>query len=208
MMTFCIVRFAPAAQQERTELSLVGDAIALASGLCVALFLTLIRWMLITGRAFNSVFASAVGNLLCALGVAVVAAIFGESIVSPPKAILVNIVDGFCVNCVVVAFSIAPRYITSAHIGLISLIETLLGPLWVFVAFGERPPVYTLAGGALVVVVVVAHETRAVLLEEEELKELEKSSRGADAHDLATDDLQSHSQHGSPIDDDEQKAGS
>ena len=148
----------------------------MASGVCVASFLTHIRWMVLTGRAFNAVFAAGVGNLLCALGVALVATSLGESVLSPPKAVFVNVLDGFCVSCVVIAFAIAPRYITGAHIGLISLIETLLRPLWVFLAFGERPPVYTLAGGALIVVVVVAHEKRPMLLDEDQReKPLEKA---------------------------------
>ena len=159
--------------------------------------LTLIRWMVLTKRSFNAVFAAAVGNVLCLLGVALLATIFGESLVSSPKAICADVVAGLCVSCVTVAFAIAPRYITGAHIGLISLQETLLGPLWVFVAFGEQPPVYTLAGGTIIIAVVVAHETRALLLDHEVDQSLEKEAAGLEK----LDDL-----HGSlPINDEERK---
>jgi drug/metabolite transporter (DMT)-like permease len=40
-------------------------------------------------------------------------------------------------------------------VGLISLLEVVLGPLWVWLALDERPSTVTLAGGAIVIVAIV-----------------------------------------------------
>lgn len=46
---------------------------------------------------------------------------------------------------------IGPRYIPAAEVGLLLLLETLLGPLWVWLVLGEQPAQLTLIGGAIVV---------------------------------------------------------
>ncbi len=47
--------------------------------------------------------------------------------------------------------AVAPRYLPAAEVGLITLLETILGPLWVWLAIGEEPGIRTLVGGAVVV---------------------------------------------------------
>ena len=45
---------------------------------------------------------------------------------------------------------VGPRYIPAAEVGLLMLLESILGPIWVWVAFAEQPGIYTLMGGAIV----------------------------------------------------------
>ena len=45
---------------------------------------------------------------------------------------------------------VGPRYLPSAEVGLLLLLESILGPLWVWLVLGDQPGVYTLAGGAIV----------------------------------------------------------
>ena len=49
-----------------------------------------------------------------------------------------------------VLFMEGAKFIPSAEAGLISLLDVVLGPLWVFIAFGENPGLATLLGGAIV----------------------------------------------------------
>ncbi len=51
--------------------------------------------------------------------------------------------------------TIGARLIPPAQVALISLVVVVLGPLWVWLAYDERPSAATLAGGAIVVVAVV-----------------------------------------------------
>jgi drug/metabolite transporter (DMT)-like permease len=47
--------------------------------------------------------------------------------------------------------TIGARLIPAAQVGLITLLEVVLGPLWVWLALDERPSTLTLAGGAIVI---------------------------------------------------------
>ena len=49
-----------------------------------------------------------------------------------------------------VLFMEGAKFIPSAEAGLISLLDVVLGPFWVFIAFGENPGLATIIGGAIV----------------------------------------------------------
>lgn len=49
------------------------------------------------------------------------------------------------------ALFLAPRHTAAANVSLLMLLETVLGPLWVWVGIGEAPTPRMLAGGALVI---------------------------------------------------------
>ena len=53
--------------------------------------------------------------------------------------------------------SIGPRYITAPEVGLVLLLESVLGPLWVWLALGEDPGARTLFGGAIVIATLAGH---------------------------------------------------
>jgi drug/metabolite transporter (DMT)-like permease len=59
-----------------------------------------------------------------------------------------------------VLLTIGARLIPAAQVGLITLLETVLGPLWVWLAIDERPSTQTLVGGAIVIGAIVI-QTRA-----------------------------------------------
>lgn len=52
-------------------------------------------------------------------------------------------------------FLTGARYIPSSEAGLVGLIEVVLGPLWVWLAFGEQPGRPAIIGGGLVLAAVV-----------------------------------------------------
>jgi drug/metabolite transporter (DMT)-like permease len=56
--------------------------------------------------------------------------------------------------------TVGARLIPAAQVALISLLEVVLGPLWVWLAYAEQPDAATLAGGAIVVAAIV-FQTRA-----------------------------------------------
>ena len=53
------------------------------------------------------------------------------------------------------------RLIPAAQVGLITLLEVVLGPVWVWLALDERPSTLTLAGGAVVIVAIVIQTSEA-----------------------------------------------
>lgn len=52
----------------------------------------------------------------------------------------------------------ATRYLSASEIGLLSLIETILAPIWVWLGVGERPSALALAGGTIVVGALLVNE--------------------------------------------------
>jgi drug/metabolite transporter (DMT)-like permease len=58
---------------------------------------------------------------------------------------------GFCqIGLGLVLLTIGGRLIPAAEVALLTLLEVVLGPLWVWLARSERPGAATLAGGAIV----------------------------------------------------------
>jgi drug/metabolite transporter (DMT)-like permease len=56
--------------------------------------------------------------------------------------------------------TVGARLIPPAQVAVISLLEIVLGPLWVWLAYDERPTAATVAGGAVVVAAVVVQAWR------------------------------------------------
>ena len=48
-------------------------------------------------------------------------------------------------------------YLTAAQVGLLTLLEVILAPIWVWLAFAEVPAPLALAGGAVVLVALMVH---------------------------------------------------
>lgn len=51
-----------------------------------------------------------------------------------------------------VLMTIATRYLTAAEVALFALLETTLGPIWVWLGIGERPTDVALSGGIIVII--------------------------------------------------------
>ncbi|KAB7619645.1 DMT family transporter [Alkalilimnicola sp. S0819] len=56
-----------------------------------------------------------------------------------------------------VLLAVGPRYLPAPEVSLLMLLETLLGPLWVWWALGEQPPGNTVLGGLLIVGTLLAY---------------------------------------------------
>ena len=70
------------------------------------------------------------------------------------------IIPLMCVMCVAIPFvlvTLAPRYITAAEVNLFFLLETIFGPLWVWLVIYERPTNETVIGGIIIIVTIAIH---------------------------------------------------
>ncbi len=56
-------------------------------------------------------------------------------------------------------FVIGARLIAAAEVALITMLEVVLGPFWVWLAYSEQPGVATLLGGVIVLIAVVVQTT-------------------------------------------------
>ena len=52
----------------------------------------------------------------------------------------------------------APRYVTGGEVAMIMMLEDVLGPLWVYLRFGDVPSSWVVAGGVLLLCTLTWHE--------------------------------------------------
>ena len=72
----------------------------------------------------------------------------------------IYIVPLMCVMCVAIPFvlvTIAPRFITAAEVNLFFLLETIIGPIWVWFIVNEQPSSETIIGGSIIVLTIATH---------------------------------------------------
>ena len=72
----------------------------------------------------------------------------------------IYIVPIMCVMCVAIPFvlvTIAPRFITAAEVNLFFLLETIIGPIWVWLIINEQPSPETIVGGTIIVLTIATH---------------------------------------------------
>ena len=71
-----------------------------------------------------------------------------------------TIIPLMCIMCVAIPFvliTLAPRYITAAEVNLFFLLETILGPIWVWMVIHEQPSIETITGGIVIIVTIGIH---------------------------------------------------
>ena len=65
-----------------------------------------------------------------------------------------------CILCVAIPFvlvTIAPRFIPAAEVNLFFLLETIIGPIWVWLIIKEQPSIETLQGGVVIIATIAIH---------------------------------------------------
>jgi len=122
-----------------------GNAMALLTALCFALYAVVVRYKRQT-EMLPTLILSAVFIMLIAL-----VAKYGDLYI-PLRDLLLCFLWGAVLSGLVNwMFIIASRHLAAAEVTLIMLLEFALGPLWVWLFVGETPALRTLAGGTLVI---------------------------------------------------------
>jgi len=65
-----------------------------------------------------------------------------------------------CVMCVAIPFvlvTIAPRFIPAEEVNLFFLLETIVGPFWVWMVIKEQPSIETIQGGVVIILTIAIH---------------------------------------------------
>ena len=97
------------------------------------------------------------------LFVALVALIFADKFSLEGKDLIIIPTMGiFCVAIPFVLITLAPRYITAPEVNLFFLLETILGPLWVWLVIHEQPSIETIIGGLVIISTITVHSFLAL----------------------------------------------
>ena len=70
------------------------------------------------------------------------------------------IIPLMCVMCVAIPFvlvTIAPRFIPAEEVNLFFLLETIIGPFWVWMIIKEQPSIETIQGGLVIILTIAIH---------------------------------------------------
>ena len=127
-----------------------GDVLGFITAIGLAVGAVTIR----SGKTKNLVPAAVVGKLF----VATFALFFIESFVLIDQDLI--IVPLMCILCVAIPFvlvTIAPRFIPAAEVNLFFLLETIIGPIWVWLIIKEQPSIETLQGGIIIITTIAIH---------------------------------------------------
>ena len=127
-----------------------GDVLGFVTAIGLAVGAVIIR----SAKNKNLVPAAVVGKLF----VATFALLFIESFALVGADLL--IVPLMCILCVAIPFvlvTIAPRFIPAAEVNLFFLLETIIGPIWVWLIIKEQPSLETLQGGLIIITTIAIH---------------------------------------------------
>ena len=130
------------------EGNLTGDALAFLTALAFAVMLVITRWRRDVSMAPATCLSQAI-LVVAFLPLADPGQVGGEDVVWLATLGIGQIGLGF------VLLTVGARLIPAAQVGLITLLEVVLGPLWVWLAMDERPTTLTLVGGAVVIAAIV-----------------------------------------------------
>jgi len=127
-----------------------GDILGFITAIGLAVGAVTIR----SAKTKNLVPAAVVGKLF----VATFALFFIESFTLVGQDLI--IVPLMCILCVAIPFvlvTIAPRFIPAAEVNLFFLLETIIGPIWVWLIIKEQPTIETLQGGIVIIITIAIH---------------------------------------------------
>ena len=133
----------------------LGNGLALFTALIQGVTLVVLR------RAETDIMLPA----LCASGLcsAVICLFFAspQNVTQDDLAIL-SLMGLLVVPIALALFLSGTRYIPAAEVALFALLETVLGPIWVWLGVGEVPAMATWVGGGIVIIAIVVNSTLAL----------------------------------------------
>jgi len=136
-----------------------GDFLGNFLGLVCATGLAVGAVIIRSAKKISLVPSAMLGKLMVAL----IALLFVDQLTLEGNDII--IVPLMCIMCVAIPFvlvTLAPRYITAAEVNLFFLLETILGPLWVWLVIKEQPSTETIVGGIVIIITIGIHSVMAL----------------------------------------------
>jgi drug/metabolite transporter (DMT)-like permease len=135
--------------------SLLGDLAALVCALCIGATFTITRH----ARAVSMVPAMALAGVATAAAALPLALLLetGPFLFAGAQLGYTLLMGLVVVPVSFALITLGPRYLPAAEVGLLMLLETVLGPLWVWLALAEYPGDLAMVGGSLVVLTLAGH---------------------------------------------------
>ncbi|PLL11011.1 EamA family transporter [Tabrizicola sp. TH137] len=131
--------------------AMAGNIAALLSALGFAVFTVTLRW----GKVSDSLPSVLLGGLFSLLTGAVIAGQMGQTLAVPaPDALWAMAMGAITLSGGMVLYELGSRVVPAAESALLSNIEVMLAPLWVWLFLNETASTATFLGGAILLVAV------------------------------------------------------
>lgn len=131
--------------------ALAGNLAALMSAAGFGAFSVCLRW----GKVGEMLPVSMLGGVFSMIAAAVVLWATGQSVIASGQDLAVATGMGAGILALgMVAYTLGSKVIPAAELTLLSLIEVLLAPIWVFVFLGEKASTATFVGGGVLLAAV------------------------------------------------------
>ena len=130
--------------------NIYGDILGLITALGLAINAVTIR----SAKKKNLLPAAVVGKLF----VAIFAMFFIETyVLTDQDLFIVPLMSIMCVAIPFVLVTIAPRFIPAEEVNLFFLLETIIGPFWVWMVIREQPSIEMIQGGSIIILTIAIH---------------------------------------------------
>ena len=131
--------------------ALAGNIAALLSAVGFGAFSVALRW----GKVGNTLPVALLGGFFSILAAGLILVVQGQPLASSGWDIGVSTLIGAVILALgMVVYTAASKAVPAAELTLLSLIEVLLGPLWVWLLMGETASAATFVGGAVLLAAV------------------------------------------------------
>ena len=135
--------------------SMTGNLLAAGAACTLGCTFVVIR----RGKVASMVPAVGLTGLIIA---SLTAGFVGSFAVSPTDLMWLILIGGIITPISFGLITLGPRYLQAPEVNLIMLVETILGPFWVWLVLGEAVPQATWIGGAILVGALVLHSAAAL----------------------------------------------
>jgi drug/metabolite transporter, DME family len=131
--------------------AMAGNIAALLSALGFAVFTVTLRW----GKVADSLPSVLLGGIFSLVAGAAIASQMGQTLAVPlPDALWAMTMGAVTLSGGMVLYELGSRVVPAAESALLSNIEVMLAPLWVWLFLGETATTATFMGGAILLVAV------------------------------------------------------
>lgn len=132
----------------------IGNAAAIGSALGFAVFTIALRW----GRLGDMLPAVLLSGVFAILVSCVVCALDGQSLAISRHDLTISLLLGVIqLGVGLTLYTLGSRSVPATELTLLSMTEVLLGPIWVWLVFGETATVATLLGGAVLMTAIAGN---------------------------------------------------
>ncbi len=130
--------------------SVAGDLLAFATAIFMAANFVIIR----SHRQVSMIPAVVLSGILTTL---ITVFMINPLSVGASDMLLLVVMGSLVMPVPLALMTVAPKLIPAAEVSLIMLLETFLGPLWVWLVIGQRPAVETVLGGGVLMATLIVH---------------------------------------------------